>query len=226
MAPRGLGRVRHWDVRNEQYMLKSGLMGRAMFAVARTLRLSRPRSWRQWLYFDQGQNPACTAYGSATFLAAAPTHPPAEWMHALDIMKWYADNVAFDQAHGRHYDGGASTLAAMEVGKARGYWTRYEWADSFETLRTWIHETAPLIVGTNWYDSMWTRDHEGICRITPSATIAGGHLYTLGAYDPKRDLYTYRSTWGDGDYKIPGSDMERLFREDGEAVFPYEAAPY
>lgn len=224
--PRGLGRHPHHDPKSDNYPLDVSNFKRARLAVARALGLSRPRSWRQYLYFNQGIDPACTAYGSATFLAAATVHPLAAFWKGLDIMKWYHDNQAEDRAHGRRYSEGASVTAAMEVGKRRGYWSKYEWAQSFGDMVTWIHGTAPMIVGTNWYDSQWDRDAEGICRITKTARLAGGHLYTLGADDPKRALVTYRSTWGDGDYRIPYEDMERLIAEDGEAVFPTEVAPY
>jgi hypothetical protein len=223
MSRPGLGRIPHWDPQNEQYELKTPIGARARSVTARTLGLARPRSWKQWLYFDQGEEPACTAYSMATLLSADPVHQANTWMRHLDIMQWYRDNVAFDVARGRVYPGGgATTLATVAVAKARGYISRYEWALNFDTIRTWVHTTAPLIMGTNWYSSMFIRDKEGIARITKTARNEGGHDWCLGAYDPKRALYTYRSTWADGDYLIPEEDLARLFREDGEAVFPYE----
>jgi hypothetical protein len=218
----GLGRVPHRDPRSEAYPLSVSTFAKARLEVARSLGLSKPRHWRQWKTFDQGQTPECTAFGSATFLAAAPIHPAARFFTTLDIHAWYAENQAEDRAHGRHFSEGATTLAAMEVGKRRGYWDRYEWAQSFEDLRTFVHNTAPIIVGLGWYDSMWDRDAEGIARITKTARLVGGHLFTINGYDPKRDLYRYPSTWGDGNYLLPGDVMRRLWDEDGEGVFPHE----
>jgi hypothetical protein len=232
MTRPGLGRHPHWDPKNEKYKLHVPILRRLGFAIARTLGIPQPRSWRQWKYWDQGNSPECTAFGSATFLAADPTHEAVSWLRVLDVHRWYLDNVAEDKAHGRVFsEGGATTLAAMEVGKRRGYWDRYEWALSFDAVIAHLHNEAPIIAGTNWHRSMFDRDAEGIVRLKPGSPIDGGHLYTLGAEDPRyripgedarRGLATIRQTWGDGDYKIPLEDLERLYREDGEFAFPHK----
>jgi len=221
----GLGRIPHWDPKNENYRLHVPVVRRMGFTIARTLGLSKPRSWRQWKYWDQGDSPECTAYGSATFLAADPTHDAVAWLRHLDVHQWYLDNVAEDRSHGRVFSDGATTLAAMEVGKRRGYWDRYDWALSFDDVLAHLHNEAPIVFASNWYSSLFDRDAERICRITPGASVVGGHLYTLGAEDPKRGLATIRQTWGDGDYKVSLEDLERLFREDGEAVYPHKVKP-
>ncbi len=222
MGRPGLGRVPHYDPKSEAYPLSVSRVARVRGAIARALRISQPRAWRQWMTFDQGNTPECTAFGSATFLAADPIHQSLPWLRSLDVHAWYRENQVEDRAHGRNFSEGATTIAAMEVGKRRGYWDRYEWAQSFEDARTWVHDTAPLIFGTNWYESQWIRDAEGICRITNTSRLAGGHLYCVNGYDPKRDLYRNPETWDDGYYLIPGDDMRRLWEEEGEAVFPHE----
>lgn len=224
MSHPGLGRVPHYDPKNENYPLEVSRVRAAIFSVTRALALSRTRSWRQWLTFDQGATPECTAFGSATFLAADPIHQQLDWLRRLDVHAWYRDNVAEDRANGRIFtEGGATTLAAMEVGKRRGYWSEYRWAQTFEDMRTWIHNTAPLIAGTYWYPSMWERDAEGIVSVPrPGESPVGGHLYCVNGYNPKRDMFRSNSTWGDGVYLIPGDLMRRLFEEEGEAVFPTE----
>lgn len=219
----GLGRVPHMDQRNHEYPIEVPTVRGLVSSAARSLGLWRRRSWRQWMYFDQGAAPACTAYGSATFLAAAPLKPHMPWLRMLDVMAWYKENTAEDRSHGRFFDGGATTLAAMEVGKRRGYWDEYRWTYDLGVLRTTVHDRQPVIVGTNWYESMWRRSPEGVVTVPfPGERPAGGHLYTIGAYDPKRALYVYRSTWGDGDYLIPEELMARLLAEDGECVQPHE----
>lgn len=224
----GLGRVPHHDPRSDAYPLSVSRVDRVRGAIARALRISQPRSWRQYDRYDQGATPHCTAFGSATFLAADPIHQTMPFLRRMGadgcqfIHAWFNDIQAEDRRQGRIYDDGATVVAAMEVGKARGYWDRYEWATALGAMRTFVHDTAPLCVGFNWYESQWDRDAHGIARITKTSPIAGGHFFVLNGYDPKRALYRSPSTWGDGDYWLPEEDVERLLGEDGEAVFPHE----
>lgn len=220
----GLGRIPHVDPKNFDYLIKPSLSPRALVhRVARTLGIQRPRHWHQWAHYFQGDTPRCTAYGSKTWLAADPLHATVAWLRNLDADSWYADNVAEDRKHGRVFSEGATTLAAMEVGKRRGYWDRYEWSYDFDVIRNTVHDQQPVIVGTNWYASMWDRDAEGICgRPSPTEQPDGGHLFCLNGYDPKRDLFRNPETWNDGDYLIPGELMRRLISEDGECVLPHK----
>lgn len=210
------------DIRNERYLLSDVVtpMRTARGDAAPITIDVRTIRHRQYAYFDQGNSPECTGYGSVTLLAAAhPFNRPP-----LSGHEWYVRNVAFDKAHGRDYgaDGGATVTAAMEVGRALGFYSAYRWAYTIRTMQLAIQH-GPLIVGTAWYDSMWNRDAEGIVE-TPAddAEAVGGHLYTLNAFDAHRDLWRYPSTWGDGDYWLPGELVHRLLREDGECAQPDE----
>jgi hypothetical protein len=220
---KGTGRIPFFDPRNEDYLIKRPLVRGLVSRIARGLGLSRPRSWRQYLYFDQGAEPACTAYGSTTYLAAAPVHQSNPWLRALDIMALYKQIVAEDRKNGRYYAGGATVAAAMAVGKTRGFWDKYEWTYDVDTALHTIHDTSPVCAGTYWYPSMWQRDAEGIVKAPgPNDRTTDGHFYCCGAVDFKRGLVTTRQTWGDGDYKIPIDLFARLVREGGEVVMMHE----
>jgi hypothetical protein len=218
MTPHDPGLVIHHDPRNEKFLLKDSL---PRMAVPR----SGPVEWkpttrrhRQYAYFDQGQTPECTGYGSVTLLATADPYnkPP------LSGHEWYLKNVAFDRAAGRFYDGGATVTAAMEVGRALGFWSEYRWSYTMRTMQEAILLGA-LIAGTYWYDSMFTRDAEGIVMVPgPNDRTDAGHLFTINGYDAKRDLWRVPNTWADGDYFIPGDLMYRLVREEGEIAQPSE----
>jgi hypothetical protein len=198
MQPHDPGLVIHHDPRNERYLLVDSL---PRLAVARTGPAEftpTTRRHRQYAYFDQGQTPECTGYGSVTLLATAdPYNKPPLTGH-----DWYLKNVAFDRAAGRIYDGGATVTAAMEVGRQLGFYTEYRWAYTMRTMQEAILKGA-LIAGTYWYDSMFERSPEGIV-------------------NAKRDLWRVPNTWNDGDYFIPGDLMYRLVREEGEIAQPSE----
>ena len=233
MPDKGTGRVPHYDPRNENYRvadaLARGLLPRdvnIIRKIARAMGLRETRSWRQWMFFNQGAYPACTGYGSATLVAADPVRPKLDKLRALNPMQWYLDNQALDRSEGRNYSEGATTLAAMKVGQKYGYWSTYRWAYTMAEILPVIHDSTPVVVGTNWYESMWDRDSEGIARIKPGSTNAGGHLWCINGYNPRRGLVRYASTWDDGYYFIPVDDLRQLIEdEEGECSVVTETVP-
>lgn len=218
IRPRDPGLVIHHDPRNERYLLVDTLPKFSARATEPTPFVPKTKRHRQYARFDQGPNPSCTGYGSVTLLATAhPFNRPP-----ITGADWYAKNQAFDRANGRFFDEGATVTAAMEVGRQLGFYSAYRWAYTIRTMQQAIL-TAPLIAGTFWYDSMFERDAEGIVRVPKASdSTDAGHLYTINAYDAKRDLWRVANTWGDGDYLIPGDLMFRLVREEGEIAQPDE----
>lgn len=222
---KSLGRVPHFDPLNLNFLVQDQPAQRrvgALRAIARAMGIRDTRSWRQWWYFYQGQLPACTAFGSGTYLATDPVRPSMTFLKALDCVQLYADIQSQDRAEGRVYSEGATTLAAMKVGQKRGWWTAYHWAYDIDTVLKLVHDSKPVILGTNYYESQFDRDSEGIARIRFNSPIAGGHFYVIRGYNPRRGLLTSPQTWNDGDYKYPVEDIARLLAEDGECVAPDE----
>jgi hypothetical protein len=223
VRPHDPGLRPHHDIRNERYLIADALPERVYHPLGSTEPLIyRPQTvhHRQYAHFDQGATPECTGYGSVTLLASADpfNHPP------ISGHDWYLRNVAFDKAAGRDFgsDGGATVTAAMEVGRALGFYSAYRWAYTIRTMQQAIVR-APLIVGFNWYDKMWDRNSDNVVREpAPDDEPVGGHLFVLNAYDARHDLWRYPSTWGDGDYWLPGDLVYRLLREDGECAQPDE----
>jgi hypothetical protein len=212
--PHNPGLVIFHDRRNENYLLTDKLpraVGAAPFVPT-------TRHHRQYARFDQGATPMCTGYGSVTLLATAHPYNRAP----ISGVDWYRKNVAFDRAHGRVYSEGATVTAALEVGRALGYYSEYRWMYTVAVMQQAIVR-APLIAGTLWYDSMFERDEDGIVGMPgPNESTDAGHLYTINGYDAARDLWRVPNTWNDGDYFIPGDLMHRLLREEGEVAQPTE----
>lgn len=229
MIPTNPGRVQFFDPNNLNYLIKDEPPARAvgfLRQIARAMGIRDTRRWRQWMYFPQGDTPRCTAFGTATFLAADPVRPTQTWLRLLDVGQLYKDIQSQDRKEGRVYAEGATTLAAMKVGQARGWWPEYRWSYSIDQLCATVHDSRPVIVGTNYYESQFYRDQEGIARIRPGSPLAGGHYYVLNGYDPRRGLLRSPQTWDDGDYWYPVEDLRRLVEgEDGEGVLPMEVRP-
>ena len=212
------GMVIHHDIRNENHLAKDGVL-RAMGATSPVEFKPSSKLHRQYHYFDQGNNPSCTGYGTATYLATAHEYTKS----SIAGSEWYRRNVEFDRSQGRYYDGGATCVAAFEVARQAGAISGYQWMYSIKEMQQAIL-LRPIVMGTNWYYEMWDRDPEKIVRFRanqPGQNV-GGHFYVLNGYDAQRDLWRNPETWGDGDYWIPGEVMYRLLREDGECAIAVE----
>ena len=78
-------------------------------------------------------------------------------------------------------------------------------------------------MGSNWYDSMFWPNSEGILEISPNATVSGGHQYLFtGKIDADRKLSEIRNHWRrdwglDGYAWMPWNVKERLLGEQGDA---------
>lgn len=206
------------DIRNERFPL-------AAVKPLSTDFVPRSMHHRQYRTYDQGQTPRCTGYGMATLCAAQHEFnvPP------ISADEWYERNQAHDRAEGRTYSEGATVVAALETGRDLGIWPAYRWLYTIAEMQQAIL-AKPIVLGTNWYESMWTRDEFGnVTEPGDNDEPVGGHLFIVNAYRLVSSVRTasgvqvqgrwrYPSTWGDGDYWISDRLMHRLLRESGEAA--------
>lgn len=216
-----LGRVRHWDPKNEDYYVEDkaprlrALGGELI--KGRTLAANRDRAWRNWWWGNQGQTSQCTAYGTLHLMGCAPVIHKGKnplW-NPVDL---YRLIQSIDISEGRNYgfDGGATTLAACKAAERIGWIGGYEWVKDFESCLGYLHDVGPLIAGTNWYDSMFKRNEYHVTTITNDAYVVGGHLYCVNGIYPQLKRVRIAQTWGDGYYYLSIADFRRLFEEDGE----------
>ena len=230
IQPHNPGLNIHHDVRSERFAVRNlpqlGIITEAFV----------PKSKQHRTYFkhnDQGETPRCTAFGTLTDLACTPITYPGK-NPLKDPQQFYEQIQAEDRAHGRHFSEGATTVAAMECAKANGWISAYYWGWTMEIAQRTIL-VCPMVWGTWWYDSMFDADDEGIIRIGRNARQSGGHLYCVNGYNVRRDLWTIEQTWGSQPYGssgfsgkrqyIPGDDLYRLLREDGEFTVITEVQP-
>src|SRR5690348_9608547 len=123
----GLGRVPHYDSRNERYRI------RALVAAPPVSITSR--YWNDsGLWLDQGHTSQCTAYSLLHLMADGPvTHAVRPLMPPADV---YERIQHVDRAEGRDYgpDGGATMLAQSKAALALGWYGEYRWGYTLEEM--------------------------------------------------------------------------------------------
>ena len=206
-----LNRVPFFDPRSKDFPIRTLVAGKRR----------RAYTWRH-VQLDQGREGACTGFAVAMEAAARPV-----------AVKGITDDVArqvyrrakeIDEWPGEDYDG-SSVLAAIKAGTERGWYTEYRWAlgpgaEAAENdLALAVGYRGPAVLGTWWYEGMYSADEEGYLNVTGQRV--GGHAWLVTSYSLKRDAYFTPNSWGgEGQGWIRRADMVRLLDESGEAAIP------
>jgi hypothetical protein len=231
-GPQRLGRLHAPDVRDRRFLLMEHPAAQSVVKVVD----------KTWAFFskplDQGNTGTCVGHGWKHRLMAAPmVRRQADKPSAMEI---YDAAIKVDEWTDNDNDTarqmGTSVRAGAKVLQSMGLLTEYSWITSAEDAARWIGGQdergefvgGPIVIGVNWYDSMFETDKEGILQI--SGAVAGGHCVCLNRYIPKRGLFGGIQNWalpwgihGSGHFYIQASDLERLLKEDGEGCTPTES---
>lgn len=199
------------------------------FSVLRPLSLlaPTPRKWRYWSarewYGDQGTTSQCVAYAWIHWLEDGPILQEGP-VPIINPAILYTDAQRVDEWPGEDYDG-TSVRAGAKVLTTRGFIKSYYWAFSLSEMVATLLNLGPMVVGTNWYEEMFTPDEMNF--IHPNGAIAGGHAFLLDGVNLDRSTFRIKNSWGrtwgyDGFALISFQDMERLLLESGEACIAQE----
>jgi hypothetical protein len=117
-------------------------------------------------------------------------------------------------------DTGSSGLAVAKASVKAGYVTGYTHAFGLDQCLAAL-VLAPVIVGTNWHQDMFTPDASGY--LHPTGTVVGGHEYALVGLDVKRArvtmLNSWSASWGrNGRAYITFDDLGTLLADSGDVV--------
>lgn len=181
----------------------------------------RSYTWSVPVALDQGQEGACVGFGWAHELAARPT--PVAGITNERAFAIYRRAKQLDQWAGENYEG-TSVIAGAKTVMELGYLKEYRWAlgpgaaAAENDLALAVGYKGPAVMGTYWYNDMFTPDAQGYLR--PTGGIAGGHCYLVHGYNLKMGYKVWNS-WGTGFYGyISVPDMITLLANDGEACIP------
>lgn len=171
---------------------------------------------------DQGDTPMCVGYASEQFLQSAPIAT----LDAQSPQEIYREAQKVDEWPGEDYDG-TSVRAAAKVLMGWGRLKSYVWAADARDVRDFLITTGTVIMGTNWYQNMFSPTSTGLLRCTGS--LAGGHAYLLVGYDAGRNWFRMVNSWGagwgqGGQAWIAFRDLDKLIARQGEACAAVEQA--
>jgi hypothetical protein len=231
------------------------LMARALPSAAARL-ADPPPSKKSWslpasMLRHQGATGTCTEHGAYELVVAAPiaTRAPARLWPQFSAYREYIlddewpanDGEATGPDSGLQF--GSSVRAAMRWLVAKGYASGYAWAFHRAPASLWVRTRGPVVLGVNWYESMFNLTSEGIAKIAPTTTLAGGHSFAWIGADERRGLDLFANSWDRwgisrrafsarpgtvtlgstppeqrGFFMMAAEDTERLISEDGEAA--------
>lgn len=212
-----LTRIPFFDERSRNFPIRSVNTGKT----------PRSYTWRCNEWFDQGVEGACVGFALGHEAAARPSEVQGLGYKFL-VEGVYHEAQKIDPWEGGSYPGavpfyeGTSVLAGVKVMHKKGFFESYRWAFNIDDLIMGIGHNGPAVLGINWYEGMYDTDSKGFVHV--SGRIMGGHAILARAVNIKKEYITLRNSWGkswgiNGDCYISFTDMDRLLREDGEAVF-------
>lgn len=181
--------------------------------------------------FDQGKLGSCTGNASTGCLGTDPfyTETVKTVLAKLGVVlgepfavEVYSEATKIDDAPGQYppTDTGSSGLAVAKVLVNKGLISGYTHAFSFSALLDALQH-SPVIVGTNWYDNMFTPDANGVISI--GGNVAGGHEYIIDEVNVEKQLLGMQNSWGpgwglNGRAYISFADFQRLLSEQGDVT--------
>lgn len=224
------GRIPEYDPRNENYPM------RLAFEAAPTV-IEPLFKWPIWSMFnrplDQGQTGTCVGHGGKHWMLIAPVIQtrPSKYPTAIDLYKEACKRDAWPENDDGDLQAGTSVLALFKALKDLGLVGSYVHSTTVDEIRLYLKLYGPVVIGINWYSSMMETNAEGFCRITPNATVVGGHCICLRYWSKKYDAPVFPQSWGTNfgpvDKKtglqtgygiLDPDDLRRLMGENGEAT--------
>jgi hypothetical protein len=181
----------------------------------------KAKTWRLWWKGDQGQTSQCVGYAWHGLLRALPhlqREPlPKEIYDLAQPIDEFEDTPPAE---------GTSVRAGAKVLRVAGKLTAYSWAFDLDTALNWLAFHGPVVLGTTWFESMFSPDITGL--VIPSGAVAGGHAYLAIGYNDVTKRLLCQNSWGTswglkGRFSIGYADVTELIQNGGECCAPTES---
>jgi hypothetical protein len=240
MAPRGLGRVEHFESGNLAYLISDRvadssakkvalLASRGKVPTADNPNAAVPAMPVSKYHYDsawwgnQHDTPQCTEFCGLHLMADGPvTHPRQNPLVPSPTL--YHEIQAIDRAEGRVYDEGATSLAMAKAMRARGWIGEYLWG---YTLADFIRgiRPSPIALGIDWYSGFDEPDAKGRVKLT--GYVRGGHEILANGCDFNDGWVRLKNRWGrewghNGHCYVSFEDLEKLIASGGDVCMMRE----
>lgn len=179
--------------------------------------------WPSLHQFDQGTKPQCVGFSFATLLSSNPQR--VRGVVETTAKAIYHTAQMLDPWAGHDHQG-STVLAGIKAVKKLypGTMRDYRWAFTFEDIIRALSFVGPVVLGINWYESMFTPDDNHIISPNGSKKV-GGHAICANGVNVEKSLVRLKNTWGynwglRGQAFISFSDLETLFYDGGECCAP------
>jgi hypothetical protein len=223
MSAYGLGRLPAPDQRDKLWPMR---------AVLPSEPLPLYRYWPRLSILDQGQTGTCVAQAWMSLHQGSPIRFKAD--PAFDAFALYRKIVLQDEwpendgeatAPVEQLQSGTSVRAGAKACQALGWLSGYVWAQSLDDIVRHVALRGPVVMGTNWYASMFQPDRHGLLFI--HGAVVGGHAWVIDGINRTFGAFRCRNSWGaawgkHGQFWLALSQVERLLSEGGEASAPTE----
>lgn len=175
---------------------------------------------------DQGELGSCTGNATAQLINTDYFKASRKnYLTEADAVRIYELATHLDGIGGNTYppnDEGSSGLGAAKAGTKLGYFTGYKHAFGFSHFAAAL-QLQPVIVGTTWFEGMFTPDRDGF--VFTHGDIAGGHEYLALGIDYPRQTLTFLNSWGSswadhGRFKMSFATFTQLLNDQGDATAP------
>lgn len=182
---------------------------------------------------DQGELGSCTGNAMAQVLMTEPLVRPGRTLVEADAVALYHAATLLDDVPGAYPpdDTGSSGLAVAKAAQRAGYISAYQHAFGIDHARQAIG-ASPFIVGTDWYEAMFTPAADGTVAI--GGEVAGGHEYLCLGVDVEAGRWLFLNSWGPawgvvapqagveggGAFWMADATFARLLAADGDVTVP------
>jgi len=210
---KGLGRVYIPDPRDRAYDMREVVKLRAA---------PTSKVWRVGGVLDQGSTPQCVGYAWLQFLLSAPIMKRNRTLPTATTIYKAAQKV--DEWPGERYDG-TSVRAGAKVLQSLGLIKEYVWAKDLDTLKRFVMQRGPVVIGVDWFGGM-DRTRGGY--IVPEGASLGGHAILINGWSQSQKAFRMINSWGaewgeKGKCWLDEADAEYLlFQANGEACSAIE----
>lgn len=180
--------------------------------------------------FDQGSIGSCTGNAAVGCMGTGPFYDSIDTAHTMPryapteegAVACYSRATQLDSFSGTYLpddtgsDGLSVAKALVEAHEINGYEHAFSLEQALQALMT-----RPIIVGTNWYDGMFSPEATG--RVRPEGALAGGHEYVMDSYDIDARVVGFTNSWGaswgvSGRFFMMVEDFSTLLAQDGDVT--------